>query len=65
MTHIPNQVGMVRIEDASRILRTIFLNHPELKPYNPAPVLVRDCTVHPDRDRFEGVVAWPASTVGI
>ena len=65
MNYIPNQVGMVRVEDASRILRTIFLNYPELKPCNPAPVLVRDCTVHPGRHRFEGVVAWPASTVGV
>jgi len=40
MMYIPNEVGMVTIEDASRILRAIFPNCPQLKPCNPAPTLV-------------------------
>jgi hypothetical protein len=39
MTYTPNKVGLISIEDARRILRTIFPNYPELKPYNPAPTL--------------------------
>ena len=39
MTCIPNNVGMVSIEDSHRILRAIFPNYPELKPCNPAPIL--------------------------
>ena len=39
MTYIPNNVGMVSIEDSHRILRAIFPNYPELKPCNPAPRL--------------------------
>lgn len=55
MTYIPNQVGMVSIEVASRILRAIFPNYPELKPCNPAPTLVpiAPSPVKP----FDGVVA--------
>ncbi len=39
MTYIPNNVGMISIEDSRRILRAIFPSYPELKPCNPAPSL--------------------------
>ena len=39
MTYTPNNTGMVSVEDACRILRTIFPNYPELKPCNPTPAL--------------------------
>ncbi len=39
MTYTPDNRGMVSIEDACRILRTIFPNYPELKPCNPTPTL--------------------------
>jgi len=39
MTYVPNHVGMVNLEDSSRILRVIFPNYPELKPCNPGPTL--------------------------
>jgi len=39
MTYIPDDAGMVSVEDALRILRAIFPNYPELKPCNPAPTL--------------------------
>ncbi|HVO62559.1 MAG TPA: hypothetical protein VMT53_16615 [Terriglobales bacterium] len=39
MTYLPNNAGMVSIEDARRILRAIFPNYPELKPCNPPPSL--------------------------
>ena len=39
MTYIPNNVGMVSIEDARRILHTIFPNYPELTPCKSAPSL--------------------------
>lgn len=39
MTYIPNNAGMVSIEDASRILHAIFPNYPELTPCNPVPSL--------------------------
>jgi len=39
MTYIPNNVGMVSIEDSRRILRAIFPNYPELQPRYTAPSL--------------------------
>jgi len=39
MTYIPNNAGMVSIEDARRILHTIFPNYPELTPCNRTPNL--------------------------
>ena len=39
MTYIPNNAGMVSIEDARRILHVIFPNYPELTPCNPVPRL--------------------------
>jgi hypothetical protein len=46
---------MVSIEVATRILRAIFPNYPELKPCNPAPTLV---PIAPSLvKQFEGVVA--------
>jgi hypothetical protein len=39
MTYIPNNVGMVSIEDSRRILGAIFPNYPELKQCNAAPSL--------------------------
>jgi hypothetical protein len=39
MTYRPNNVGMLSIEDARRILHAIFPNYPELTPCNPTPTL--------------------------
>jgi len=39
MTYIPNQAGMVSVEDSYRILRAIFPNYPDLTPCNPRPNL--------------------------
>lgn len=39
MTYTRNNLGMVSIEDAFRILHLIFPNYPELKPCNPTPTL--------------------------
>jgi len=39
MTYIPNNTGLLSIEDSRRILRAIFPNYPELRPCNPAPTL--------------------------
>ena len=39
MTYIPNNTGMLSVEDSRRILSVIFPNYPELKPCNLAPPL--------------------------
>ena len=39
MTYMPNNTGMLKVEDSRRILSAIFPNYPELKPCNPAPPL--------------------------
>jgi len=56
MTYIPNQVGMVSIEDAHRILRAIFPDYPDLKPCNPAPIL-EPIAPSPVKMGFEAAVA--------
>jgi len=56
MTYIPNNAGMLSIEDSRRILRAIFPNYPDLTPCYPAPTLepVAPSPVNAD---FEVVVA--------
>ena len=39
MTYLPNNTGMLSVEDSRRVLSVIFPNYPELKPCNPAPPL--------------------------
>ncbi len=53
MTYVPNNAGMVSVEDSRRILLAIFPNYPELKPCNPAPPLE---PIAP-QPRIEGAVA--------
>ena len=56
MTYIPNNAGMVSVEDSGRILRAIFPNYPDLTPCYPAPTL-EPVTPLPVNDGFEAVVA--------
>jgi len=55
---MPNNAGMVSVEDSRRILCTIFPNYPELKPCNPAPPLEPITPPPPVKiPLFEGAVA--------
>jgi len=56
MTYIPNNAGMVSVEDSHRILRAIFPNYPDLTPCYPAPTL-EPVAPSPVTADFEVVVA--------
>jgi hypothetical protein len=57
MTYMPNNAGMVSVEDSHRILYAIFPNYPELSPCNPAPPLEPIAPQPLKIPLFEGAVA--------
>ena len=57
MTYIPNNNGMLSVEDSRRNSSVIFPNYPELKPCNNAPPLEPIAPPPLKMALFEGAVA--------